>query len=48
MRWRDVGKGSKDQEGREEMGVADSAGERREGMVDADGEHIQQPTWRMG
>jgi len=40
MRWGDVGDDCEEQEGRGEMGVADSAGERREGMVDADGEHI--------
>jgi hypothetical protein len=43
MRWRGVGDGCGEQEGRGEMGVADSAGELKEGMVDADGEHIQQP-----
>ena len=43
MRWRDVGDSGEEQESRGKMGVADSAGERRERVVDADGEHIQQP-----
>jgi hypothetical protein len=43
MRWRGVEDGCGEQEGRGEMGVADSAGDLKEGMVGADGEHIQQP-----
>ena len=39
MRWRGVGDGYEEREGRGEMGVADSAGELKEGTVGADEEH---------
>ena len=46
VRYRGVGDGGEEEEGGEEMRVADSAGERRGGTVGADGEHIsQQPSF---
>ena len=41
MRWSVAGDDGEKKGGREEMGTADSAGKRKEGSVDVDGEHIQ-------
>jgi len=44
VRWSVAGDDGEKKGGREEMGTADSAGKRKEGRVDVDGEHIQ-PNW---